>query len=305
MRVLVVGGTGLIGGDAALLLRSQGHEVAIAARKPAPSGTGMAALEFLPCDYLAEGLPRSTLARFDALVFAAGNDIRHAPRGFDDATHWDHVNSEAVPRFFARVREAGVRHAINIGSFYPQAAPQLIEKIPYVRSRKRADDGARALATGEFRVMSVNAPWIVGALPGLEVGLFDALMRYAAGTLGPGPAFAPAGGVNFMSARSLSEAIAGALAHGRAGAAYLVGDENLSFEEFFGRFFRAAGRDAPPVRDQEHPMLPDATLYFGRGNTLYYEPDASETALLGYRRKDVGRALDEVVAQYGSRGGAG
>ncbi len=305
MRVLVVGGTGLIGGDAALLLRSQGHEVAIAARKPAPSGTSMAALEFLHCDYLAEGLPRATLAQFDALVFAAGNDIRHAPRGFDDATHWDRVNSEGVPRFFARVREAGVRHAINVGSFYPQAAPQLIEKIPYVRSRKHADDGARALATADFRVMSVNAPWIVGALPGLEVGLFDALMRYAAGTLVPGPAFAPAGGVNFMSARSLSEAIAGALAHGRAGAAYLVGDENLSFQDFFSHFFRAAGRDTPPVRDEEHPMLPDATLYFGRGNTLYYEPDAGEAALLAYRRKDVGRALDEVVAQYGSRGSTG
>ncbi len=281
MRMLVVGGTGLIGGDAALLLRSQGHEVASPRANPRRSGTGMAALEFLPCDYLADGLPRAMLARFDALVFAAGNDIRHAPRGFDDATHWDRVNSEGVPRFFAQVREAGVRHAINVGSFYPQAAPQLIENIPYVRSRKRADDGARALATADFRVMSVNAPWIVGALPGLEVGFFDALMRYAAGTLVPGPPFVPAGGVNFMSARSLSEAIAGALDRGRSGAAYLVGDENLSFRDFFGHFFRAAGRDVPPVRDEEHPMLPDATLYFGRGNTLYYEPDAAEAALLG------------------------
>jgi nucleoside-diphosphate-sugar epimerase len=298
MRVLVVGGTGLIGGDAALRLRALGHDVAIAARKPAPAGSGMAALEFLPCDYLAGGLPREHLARFEALVFAAGNDIRHAPRGFDDATHWDRVNSEGVPRFFAQARDAGVRHAVNIGSFYPQAAPHLVEKIPYVRSRKRADDGVRALATADFRVMSVNAPWIVGTLPGLNVGLNDALVRYAAGTLVPGPVFIPTGGVNFMSARSLSEAVIGALARGRSGAAYLVGDENLSFEQFFAPFFRAAGRDVPPVRNQEHPMLPDATLYFGRGNTLYYEPDATETALLGYRRRDVGHAIEEVVAQY-------
>jgi nucleoside-diphosphate-sugar epimerase len=300
MRVLVVGGTGLIGGDAALRLGALGHEVAIAARKPAPAGTAMAALEFLPCDYLADGLPREQLARFDALVFAAGNDIRHAPRGFDDATHWDRVNSEGVPRFFAQVRDAGVRHAINIGSFYPQAAPQLVGKIAYVRSRKRADDGVRTLATADFRVMSVNAPWIVGTLPGLTVGFFDALMRYAAGTLLPGPPFVPPGGVNFMSARSLSEAIIGALARGRSGAAYLVGDENLSFEEFFGHFFRAVGRDLPPVRNTEHPMLPDSTLYFGRGNSLYYEPDAAETELLGYRRRDVGTSLREVVAQYRS-----
>ena len=298
MRVLVVGGTGLIGGDAALRLRALGHEVAIAARKPAPAGTGMAGLEFLPCDYLAGGLPRAQLARFEALVFAAGNDIRHAPRGYDDATHWDRVNSAGVPRFFEQARDAGVRHAINIGSFYPQAAPHLVEKIAYVRSRKRADDGVRALGTEDFRVMSVNAPWIVGTLPCLTVGLFDALTRYAQGTLVPGPAFVPAGGVNFMSARSLSEAVVGALARGRPGAAYLVGDENLSFEEFFGHFFRAVGREVPPARDQEHPLLPDSTLYFGRGNTLYYEPDAAETALLGYRRGDVGPALREIVAQY-------
>ena len=46
-------------------------------------------------------------------------------------------------------------------------------------------------------------------------------------------------------------------------------------------------------------MLPDSTMYFGRGNTLHYEPDDAETALLGYRRGDVGAALREVVVQYG------
>jgi hypothetical protein len=48
-------------------------------------------------------------------------------------------------------------------------------------------------------------------------------------------------------------------------------------------------------------MLPDSTLYFGRGRTLYYEPDAAETELLGYRRSDVGHALREIVAQYAPR----
>ena len=91
----------------------------------------------------------------------------------------------------------------------------------------------------------------------------------------------------------------GALARGRPGAGYLVGDDNLSLEEFFGNFFRAVGREVPPARDQEHPLLPDSTLYFGRGNTLYYEPDAAETALLGYRRGYVGQALREIVSQYG------
>ena len=41
MKILVVGGTGLLGGHAALHLQSLGHQVSIAARKPAPAGTPM------------------------------------------------------------------------------------------------------------------------------------------------------------------------------------------------------------------------------------------------------------------------
>ncbi|HEX9772596.1 MAG TPA: NAD(P)-dependent oxidoreductase [Steroidobacteraceae bacterium] len=303
MKILVVGGTGMIGGHAALLLRAHGHEVTVAARKPAPASSALAELEFLRCDYLACDLPASVLARFATLVFAAGNDIRHAPQGFDDATHWDRVNSQGVPRFFAHARAAGLRHAINVGSFYPQAAPHLVGTNAYVRSRKLADEGARALATTEFRVMSVNAPFVTGTVPGLTVTMFEAYTRYAEGAFAALPDFAPAGGVNFISAQSLSEAILGALLRGQSGVAYLVGDENLSFQEYFGRFFRAVGKRASlPVRDEEHPMLPDSALYFGRGNSLFYEPDPVETALLGYRRNDVGRAIEEIVAQYRTPG---
>lgn len=298
MKILVVGGAGMIGGHAALYLRQQGHEVAIAGRNPPAPGTPLGQLPFLRCDYTADGLSRAQLAPFEALVFAAGNDIRHVPAGTDPAAHWQRANVEAVPRFFAAAREAGVRHAVHIGSFYPQAMPALVDSNPYVRSRKLADEGARALAAKEFRVVSVNAPFVVGGVPGLVVGMFKAYTDYALGRFAPMPEFAPPGGVNFISTLSLAEAVHGALLRGDSGKAYLVGDQNLSFQDFFGAFFRAAGRQPPPVLDQEHPMLPDAAIYFGRGNTLYYEPDAVETKLLGYRRGDVTRTIAEVVAQY-------
>ncbi|MBS0199474.1 MAG: nucleoside-diphosphate sugar epimerase, partial [Proteobacteria bacterium] len=116
----------------------------------------------------------------------------------------------------------------------------------------------------------------------------------------PIPAFAPAGGTNFMSYRSLSEALEGALLRGEPGKAYLVGDENLSFAEYFGLFFKAAGNPATlESRDEAHPLLPDVAIPQGRGNWIRYEPDAAETALLGYARGDVANAVAEVVAQYG------
>lgn len=45
-------------------------------------------------------------------------------------------------------------------------------------------------------------------------------------------------------------------------------------------------------------MLPDAAILFGRGNSLFYEPDAAQTALLGYRRGDIRHAVDAIVAQF-------
>ncbi|GAB3630479.1 hypothetical protein PTE30175_02935 [Pandoraea terrae] len=298
MKILVVGGAGMIGGHAALHLRQRGFEVSIAGRTPPAAGTPLGEFEFIRCDYLADDLPVAALGRFDALVFAAGNDIRHLPRGTDAAAHWQRANAEGVPRFLKAVRDAGVRHVVNVGSFYPQAMPSLVEHNAYVRSRKLSDEGARALATPHFRVMSVNAPFVVGAVPGLVVGMFKAYTDYAAGKLAGMPVFAPPGGVNFISTTSLSEAIEGALLRGENGKAYLVGDENLSFQDYFGAFFQALGNPVPPLLDQEHPMLPDAAIYFGRGNSLHYEPDFQETSLLGYRRNDIARTIGEIVAQY-------
>lgn len=294
MKILIVGGTGLLGGHAALHLQSLGHEVTIAARRPAPATTAMAALPFLAMDYVAGTARKQDLEGFDALVFAAGNDIRHVPPEADAPAHWLHANGEALPSFFALAREAGIKKAILIGSFYPQVAPELAQSDPYVRSRHLACTGARALAAPGFEVCSLNAPFMVGTVPGLPSPIFEAYTAYAQGKMGDMPVFGPTGGTNFMSAQSLSEAVAAALEQGESGQAYLVGDENLSFAEFFTLFFKSLGRDTVvPALDQSHPLLPDEALSAGRGIPVRYEADTR----LKYRRGDVARAVQEAVNQ--------
>lgn len=295
MKILVVGGAGMIGGHAALHLKSKGHDVSIGGRTPPAAGTPLGGLPFVRIDYINDV---SFPAGFDALVFCAGHDVRHLPKGEDNETYWKKVNAIAVPRFFGLAREAGVKVAVNVGSFYPQAAPHLVARNRYVESRKDSCDGIRALNAPGFRTLSVNAPFVVGTVPGLVVPMFVAYTKYAQGKYAPMPEFAPGGGVNFISTRSLAEAVEGALERGEGGKAYLVGDENLSYQRYFGLFFQAASREVPPVLDQEHPMLPDTAIFAGRGNDLFYEPDAAETALLGYRRNDIRHAVNEIVAQY-------
>lgn len=296
MKILVLGGTGLIGGHAAIHLQALGNEVSIAARNPPQQESPMAGMNLLIGDYVAGTLTYDDLAGFDALVFAAGNDIRHIPPGVDHNRHWEHANTEAIPRFVALARQAGVRKVVYVGSFYPQVAPGLIATNSYVRSRHLADAGVRALATPQFSVCSVNAPFVVGSVPGLDVPMFESYVQYAEGRMPSVPVFAPAGGSNFISTQSLSEAIWGALERGESGAAYLVGDENLTFQAYFQYFFRATGSDVlVPSLNQEHPLLPDAAIYTGRGNVVSYEPDPAEVALLAYRRHDVERSIVEIV----------
>jgi dihydroflavonol-4-reductase len=295
MKVLVLGGTGPIGGHAALHLAEHGHAVTIGARKPAAPTTAMSKMKFLAGDYVEGGFTKAELGNFDALVFAAGQDPRHLAKGDDGAAWWEKSNIKAVPALFARAKEAGVKHAINIGSFYPQVRASLVDSNPYVRSRHLSDQGIRALASPTFNALSLNAPYVMGTVPGLEVPYLNLYVQYAQGKKKT-PVFAPTGGVNFISTLSLAEAVAGALARGKGGTAYLVGDQNLSFRDFFQMFFDAAGSGVTvPEKAEDHPYIGN---YAGLGQTLYFEPDAAETALLGYRRNDVQRAIEDAVKQY-------
>lgn len=303
MKVLIVGGTGLIGGHTASSLASQGDEVVLAARKPAAAATPMSAFRTILGDYAQGGFSEADLAPFDAILFAAGNDIRHLPNGADENEFWTTSQIEGVPDFVEIARRAGVRRLVHIGSYYHQVMPNLIETNAYVRGRSPADEAVRSLSTDSFNVCALNPPSILGYVPGLPTKRFDTLMAYARGEMKDTPLFAPPGGTNYMSVHSLAEAIHGALRNAEAGKAYLVGDENMTFQQYFQMLVDALGN---PTRvetvDREHPLLPDFFIVPGRGKVLAYEPDFAETAVLCYRRGHVRTALAEgfslVTAQH-------
>ena len=111
------------------------------------------------------------------------------------------------------------------------------------------------------------------------------------------PDCAPHGGTNYMSVHAVAAAVAGAVEHGESGRAYLIGDENLSFQGYFQALFDAAGAERTvAVCDDDHAFLPDDFLVAGKGVTLSYEPDATEQELLGYHRGDIAQILRTMVA---------
>lgn len=297
MKILIIGGTGFIGGATAQRLAAAGHDVTLTGRKPPAPATAMAKFPLLLGDYIAGDFSEEELGRFDAVLFAAGSDIRHV-QGEDIDKHWRWANAEATPRFFERIKAAGVKRAVLIGSFYPQAAPELIGKVSYVTARHEADVAVRALAGPDFGICTVNPPYVVGATKGIILPHLAAYFKFALGTL-PIPRVAPRGGSNFISVTSLSQAVLGALERGESGKAYLVGDENLTYKEYLERHFRALGVMEPlPLSEEEHPLFPDLSQYAGRGGTIAYEPDEKERIFLGYDRNDIDREIRSYAEDY-------
>ena len=298
MKTLVVGGTGGIGGYIALELQSRGYEVSIAARSPPKPDLPIADMPFIRGSYIDDDFTTAQLSAFEAIVFSACNDPRQLPADSNqaqEAAYYRRANSESVPRFISRAKSAGVARVAYVGSFYPQARPDLIACSSYIQSRLEADEGARAVASPQFRVVSLNAPWVVGAVRGADSPVYAAMVRYARGELPNLPVFAIPGGVNFISVRSLAQAVIASFTRGDNGRGYLVGDQNLRFADFFGLFFKAAGRQIDlPVRDEPHPIFVDAALLAGRTGTIFYEPQGVRE--LGYEQDDVARAVQEIVA---------
>lgn len=295
MKALVVGGTGLTGACIALHLREAGHDVTIMSRNK-PALPALADFAHIAGDYIADEVTSSQLQGFEWLVFAAGADIRQLPKGEAPDVFFQRANSEAIPRFFTAAKAAGISRAVYIGSYYPQVVPEKIASDAYVRSRHLADEGIRALSDEAFCVCSLNAPFILGHIPGLEVRYLKLLADYALGRIEGLPLVAPAGGVNHVTAQSMAEAALGTLLRGECGRAYLVGDQNLSWKAYLELYFSAAGKPIDlQVSREEHPLFPDSMLYAGRNATIEYEPEGAE---LGYGRQRVGAAIAEIVNAY-------
>lgn len=295
-QTLVVGGTGLVGAWIADELAAHGHHVTIASRTEPAAENPAAAHPVLLGDYTRAGWTER-LRGFDQLVFAAGQDIRHVGPHADTDT-WEQVQSVAIPRFFAEAKAAGITRAVMVGSYYHQVTPHLLQTSRYVAARATAEADVLALADEGFAVTAINPPNIVGTIAGRSLRTFAKQVAWARGALtGKIPDTAPPGGTNYMTVQAVAQAAVGALLRGVPGTAYLVGDENFTYRDYFQAVFDASGSERIVEEvDAEHPLLPDDYLVAGRGYVIAYAPPAEERELLGYDRGGVRAELARMVA---------
>lgn len=304
MKTLIVGGAGFVGSATSLLLHDAGHDVTIMSRSKPEAGSRLDEIPFVTGNYIEDDFSDGrVLDGFEWLVFCAGSDMGNFVEGDNgnQAEFFEKANVEALPRFFEAAQKAGIRRSVYMGSWYSYVAPQVIDSISYVRSRHLSDAAIRSLSSPDFNVCSCALPWIVGYTPGLGVAHWQALARLAMGKLEGVPESAPVGGANFMSSRSVAQAMLGGLKRGESGKSYLIGDENMSWKEFFEQWFAAAGRPRNLPVARGNVLVPDFALSYLDFGSSDYIPPQGETELLGYERGVVRQAVADSFRYYSAR----
>jgi dihydroflavonol-4-reductase len=257
MKVLVVGGTGLIGYHAVKALLGRGHQVTVVAKRCpvfSPLFPSAVSVNALNIDTTADGELAGLLRGHDGAVFAAGADDRITPRAPAGDFFYD-ANVKSAARFFLLARGEGVRHGVLLGSYFSyfdRTWPQmrLSYHHPYIHSRKMQALLSFEAAAPDLALSVLELPYVFGATPG-RIPLWEPLIRYVRA---PAPLFSPAGGINAIAVTHVGEAVAGAIERAGGGQTYTIGEENLLWKDLLERLSRKAGK----VRTVH--ILPSAAL---------------------------------------------
>ena len=235
MKVFMIGGTGLLGSEAAKELITRGHEVSSIALPPLPTGAVLPPemkIEYGNYLEMSDDELRAYLTGCEGFVFAAGVDERvEGPAPIYDL--YKKYNIDPVKRLLTLCKECGVKHAVILGSYFSYAAKKWPEKKltewhPYIRSRIDQEEAAMAFAGKDLDVAVLELPYIFGTQPGRKpvwVFLVENVMAMKGATM------YPKGGSTMVTVHQVGQAVAGALERNKGGKCYPIGYYNLTWKE--------------------------------------------------------------------------
>lgn len=235
MKVFMIGGTGLLGSEAAKELISRGHEVSSIALPPLPTGAVLPPemkLEFGNYLEMSDEELKKHLTGCEGFVFAAGVDERvEGPAPIYEL--YRKYNIDPVKRLLCLCRECGVKHAVICGSYFSYAAKKWPEKEltkwhPYIKSRIDQENAAMSFAGDDLDVAVLELPYIFGTQPGRKpvwVFLVEQVMSMKGVTM------YPKGGSTMVTVHQVGQAIAGALERNHGGRCYPIGYYNMTWVE--------------------------------------------------------------------------
>jgi nucleoside-diphosphate-sugar epimerase len=326
MKVVIIGGTGLLGWFTCKELLERGHTVVAVGLSQPEQGSMPDAVETVVMDI--NSASDEDLARLldgaDALVHAAGADGRAM---YDAPAIAGFRESNVLPfeRLLPQMRQNGVSRLVIFGSYYTaldRIHPELAisARNAYPMARREQAELAFQLAGDDISVAVLELPYIFGAAPGRGT-LWGFYIEALQKTEGPFPV-AP-GGSACVTAKQVAQAAAGACERSTGCRNYPIADSNLSYRQIYGLFADALGitvtfvdADAAMAQEkaeQQQQRMKEAGKETGydphdvalwQEIKLYLDPLPAMQAL-GYEKDDLAAAIKATVAATLALGGKG
>lgn len=250
MKVFMIGGTGLLGCEAARVFIERGHEVKSVALPPLPAGAPIPEemeLVFGDINKMSDEEVSAMMEGCDSFVFAIGVDERvEFPAPVYDAYY--KFNIAPLKRLLPLAKKAGIKNAVVLGSYFSYLAKtrpemKLTEKHPYIRSRIDQEKVAFSYADENFDVAVLELPYIFGTQPGRKpvwVILIEQLKM-----MDKFPCtFYPKGGTAMLTARQVGESIVGVAEVSKGARAWPISMYNMKWREFLKIVYDARGMGA-------------------------------------------------------------
>lgn len=243
MKIIVVGGTGLLGYHSICVGLKRGHLLDALAIKDIELGEWFpqeATVHYGSVFDLSEDELQHIFKGYDAMIYAVGPDDRVVP----PAPAYDFFHAKLVDACVKTVvaaRKAGVKKCVILNSYFAYfdrvwPEKELAERHPYIRCR--VEQATKTIEAGldQMDVMILELPYIFGSMPKRTPLWKEVLLdRFTKGQT----IFFPKGGTNMISAHHVGEAIIGALEHGQHGKKYPIGDENWSYNRMLHAMMKA------------------------------------------------------------------
>ncbi|MGN0364133.1 MAG: NAD-dependent epimerase/dehydratase family protein [Bilifractor sp.] len=235
MKIFMIGGTGLLGSQAAKELISRGHAVTSLALPPIPEGAELPKeMEIAFGNYLemSDEEIAGHMKGCEGFVFAAGVDERvEGPAPIYNL--YKRFNIDPIHRLLRIAKENGVKHVAICGSYFSYFAKimpdqELTKWHPYIHSRIEQERVAMSYADENFDVAVLELPYIFGTQPGRKpvwTFLVEQVLSMKGATL------YPRGGSAMVTVKQVGEALAGAIERNHSGNCYPIGYYNMTWVE--------------------------------------------------------------------------
>ena len=250
----MIGGTGLLGCEAAKQLIKHGHKVTSVALPPLPVGAPIPEemeIVFGDINKRSDDEIREMLKGQDVFIFAAGVDERvEFPAPVMD--YYYKFNIAPLKRIFPLCKKAGVKRAVVLGSYFAFLAKEMPEKDfvdrnPYFRSRLAQEKVCEDACDENFSAKVLELPYIFGTQPGRKPVWVILIEQIAFMDKLPFTMY-PAGGTAMLTCRQVGEVICGAAEREVPGfEAFPIGMYNKTWKEFLSVVYAARGMNGRKI----------------------------------------------------------